>query len=134
MYRNAIDNESAGLVLWSGNRHRLAQSHGLMPCCLARPRSSNPFGGGFQIRGFVAGVRDQRLGDIAPDQPLPHAGQRRRPIEEVEGHRLAANEGEDPRLSRFRLQLAQTILDLWPASLLDIRVREGVRVDAEASD
>src|SRR5260370_566262 len=74
-------------------------------CALGRAGSRNPCDGGIQIHGFIAGVGDQRLGDVAPDQPLPHTGQCRRSIEEVEGHRLAANECEDPRLSRFRLQL-----------------------------
>ena len=85
------------------------------------------------MHGFIAGFRDQRLGDEAPDQRLPEAGQCRWLIEEVEGHRLAANECQHSRLSRLRLQVAEPILDLWPALLLDVRVGEGLRVHAEIS-
>src|SRR5207245_309756 len=52
---------------------------------------------------------------------------------QVEGHRLAVKACEHARLAHLGLQLAEAIFDLWPAPLLDIRVRQRLRMHPELS-
>src|SRR2546429_8511309 len=100
---------------------------------LSRRRSSNPLGDGFHMHGFIAGFRDQRLGDEAPDQRLPEAGQCRWLVEKVESHPLPAQEGPHPPLSPPPPPVAEALPALLAAPLLPGPVGAGLPVPAPVS-